>query len=386
MRKISILGSTGSIGTQTLDVVRHNPDKFKVCGLSTNKNIELLYEQIQEFKPSAVAVNDMYSAERLKEMLKDQKTEIVYGSEGLVDIAVMDEADMILTSVVGMVGLVPTLRAIEHNKIVALANKETLVAGGKIVKEALKKSKSSIIPVDSEHCAIFQCLQCSRKESEVQKIILTASGGPFRGKKPEEIADVTPEKALKHPRWNMGRKISIDSATLMNKGLEVIEAHWLFDADFDKIDVVIHPQSIIHSMVEFVDGAIIAQLGVADMRNPILYALSYPDRAMTYVDGLKLTELSSLTFEKPDIDTFRSLKLAYDAGSEGGTMPAVLNAANEAAVDLYLNGKIKFLSIPDIVENAMLNHINVQNPGLDDILEADRATREMIYKKLKVVV
>lgn len=385
MKDISILGSTGSIGTQSLDVIRHNRDKFNVVGLSTNKNIELLYNQIMEFRPRAVAVMDEGSASALRNKLTGGKTDVYSGMQGLLNIASLDEADMVLTSVVGIAGLMPTLKAIEKGKRIALANKETLVAGGEVVKKALEGSNSSIIPVDSEHCAIFQCIQNGKKK-EIKKIILTASGGPFRGKKREDLRDIPVEAALKHPRWQMGKKISIDSATLMNKGLEIIEAHWLFDMDFDKISVIIHPQSIIHSMVEFIDGSILGQMGATDMRNPILYALGYPERLKSSVESIDFAEIGKLTFEKPDIETFRCMKLAYDAGREGGTMPAVLNAANEAAVELYLRGRIKFLDIPEIVEEEMLNHKIVYNPGIEDILEADRITRDMVYKKLKVVV
>lgn len=385
MKNISILGSTGSIGTQSLDVIRHNREKFNVVGLSTNKNIKLLYDQIMEFNPRAAAVMDESDASVLRNMLSGREIDIYSGMEGLLNIASLDEADTVLTSVVGMVGLIPTLKAIEKGKEIALANKETLVAGGEVVKKALKKGRSSIIPVDSEHCAIFQCIQNGKKE-EIKKIILTASGGPFRGKERKDLYDIPPEAALKHPRWHMGKKISIDSATLMNKGLEIIEAHWLFDMDFDKIDVIIHPQSIIHSMVEYLDGSILGQMGATDMRNPILYALGYPDRLESFVGSIDFAEIANLTFEKPDMKTFRCMKLAYDAGKEGGTMPAVLNAANEAAVGLYLNGRVKFLDIPDIVEREMNNQNIVYNPGIEDILEADRITRESVYKKLKVVV
>ncbi|HBM81207.1 MAG TPA: 1-deoxy-D-xylulose-5-phosphate reductoisomerase, partial [Clostridiaceae bacterium] len=314
------------------------------------------------------------------------KTEIFYGVEGLNTIAQMDDSDVVLTAVVGIAGLVPTLKAIEKNKIIALANKETLVAGGALIKNVLKKSKSEIIPVDSEHSAIFQCLKSSNNLNEVEKIILTASGGPFRGRKVRDLSSVSPQDAIKHPRWNMGKKISVDSATLMNKGFEIIEAHWLFDIGFDKIDVIIHPQSIIHSMVEYRDGSIIAQLGAPDMRNPILYALGYPKRLICSGKRLDLLEIhEGLTFEEPDIETFRSLKLAYDAGLEGGTMPVVLNAANEACVNLFLKNVIGFLDIPRIVENMMDKHNKINNPSLEEILETDRRVKSEIYKKYKVV-
>lgn len=378
MKNISILGSTGSIGTQALDVIRNNRDKYNVTGLSTNKNIDLLYKQVIEFEPSAVAVTDGDSARRLKSMLGDRRIQIYEGSEGLKSVAALDETDMVLVSVVGMVGLIPTIKAIECGKDIALANKETLVTGGSIIKKLLSASKSRLVPVDSEHCAIFQCLQCSKGRNEVERLILTASGGPFRGRTSSELEHVTLQDTLKHPNWSMGRKITIDSATLMNKGLEVIEAHWLFGIDLNRIDVVVHPHSIVHSMVEYIDGAIIAQLGATDMRGPILYALGYPERLKGAIDRLDLFNIKPITFEKPDLDTFRCLKLAYDAGIEGGTMPAVLNAANEEAVELFLNGIIKFIDIQRIVENSMMNHKCIKDPGLSDILEADRATRDQI--------
>ncbi|MDI6618264.1 MAG: 1-deoxy-D-xylulose-5-phosphate reductoisomerase [Clostridiales bacterium] len=386
MKNISILGSTGSIGTQALDVIKNNRDKFRIVALGANKNIDLLYKQILLFNPSAVSVGDYEGAKKLKNMLGHTKTEIFYGVEGLNTIAQMDDSDVVLTAVVGIAGLVPTLKAIEKNKIIALANKETLVAGGALIKNVLKKSKSEIIPVDSEHSAIFQCLKSSNNLNEVEKIILTASGGPFRGRKVRDLSSVSPQDAIKHPRWNMGKKISVDSATLMNKGFEIIEAHWLFDIGFDKIDVIIHPQSIIHSMVEYRDGSIIAQLGAPDMRNPILYALGYPKRLICSGKRLDLLEIhEGLTFEEPDIETFRSLKLAYDAGLEGGTMPVVLNAANEACVNLFLKNVIGFLDIPRIVENMMDKHNKINNPSLEEILETDRRVKSEIYKKYKVV-
>lgn len=385
MKNISILGSSGSIGTQALDVVRNNSEDFKVVGLAVNKNIDLLYDQILEFNPQVVCVMDEKCAHTLKKMLGNSRTEVLAGLDGLISVATLNEADTVLVAVMGMIGLIPTLKAIECNKRIALANKETIVAGGPLVREASKKSNTAIIPVDSEHSAIFQCLQSSQEKKEVERILITASGGPFRGRRIDELSDVTPEQAIAHPNWNMGKKISVDSATLMNKGLEVIEAHWLFEMDFDKIDVVIHPESIIHSMVEYVDGSVIGQLGETDMRIPIMYALSYPMRMKGTFKKLNLIDVGKLTFEEPDYNTFRCLKLAYEAGKRGGTMPAVLNAANEVAVDLFLQGKIKFLHIPDIVEQSMMNHICISNPSLDDILEADSMTRSAIKKVLKVV-
>lgn len=385
MKNISILGSTGSIGTQALDVIRHNKDKYKVVALSANRNIDLLYRQIIEFEPYAVAVPDYLSGQSLREMLGNNKTEIYIGMEGLVNIAELNESDMVLVSVVGMVGLMPTIKAIEKGKKIALANKETLVSGGIVVKKALEKSNSEIIPVDSEHSAIFQCMQGSKRKEEAERILLTASGGPFRGRTYDELKNVRPEDALKHPSWRMGKKITVDCATLMNKGLEVIEAHWLFDTGFDKIEVVVHPQSIIHSMVEYIDGTVIAQLGTADMRTPILYALGYPERMERIAERLELTKVKSLTFEEPDFNTFRCLRLAYDAGIEGGTMPAVLNSANEVAVELFLKGLISFTDIQNIVENSMMNHKVIKNPVLEDILEADRITRDMVYNRIRMV-
>lgn len=379
MQNIAVLGSTGSVGIQTIDVLRHNKDKFRVVGLSTNKNIDLLYKQVMEFSPQVAAVADMDSAYRLKKMLQGSGTEVLGGAEGLTAIASWGNVDTVVVAIVGIAGLMPTIKAIQSNKKIALANKETLVAGGEVVYKELEKSNSIIIPVDSEHSAIFQCLKSGDESCEIESILLTASGGPFRGKTRDQIIDIPPEQALKHPNWNMGKKISIDSATLMNKGLEVIECHWLFRTDYDRIKVLVHPQSIIHSMVEYIDGTVIAQLGTADMRNPILYALGYPKRLPRITRKLDLIEISSLTFEKPDEKTFRSLSLAFHAGSEGGTMPVVLNSANEAAVDLYLRGRIKFLDIPDIVEGLMMNHINIKNPSIDDILEIDNMTRKRVY-------
>lgn len=385
MRNITILGSTGSIGTQTLDVIRKHRDSFNVVGLSTNRNIGLLYKQIEEFRPKYVSVSDSSEASKLREMLKDENTEVLSGPKAMNELASIDETHMLVTAVVGMVGLVPTLKAIEKGKDIALANKETLVVGGYVIKKALEKSHSKLIPVDSEHCAIFQCLAGCNNKKEIKRIILTASGGPFRGYTYKELENVKLEDALKHPTWSMGKKITIDSATLMNKGLEVIEAHWLFDMSFDKIDVVVHPQSIVHSAVEYIDGSVIAQLGVHDMRNPILYALSYPGRLMTDVQSLDFINMGQLSFEKPDKDTFKSLKLAYDAGRQGGTLPAVMNGANEVAVDLFLKGRIRFVDIPDIVEAAMLSHTNIDNPDLDDILYADQSARKKILNEFKVV-
>ncbi|EOD00613.1 1-deoxy-D-xylulose 5-phosphate reductoisomerase [Caldisalinibacter kiritimatiensis] len=381
MKYISILGSTGSIGRQALDVIRNNQN-YKVVGLSANNNIELLEEQAQEFKPNIIAVYNEEKAKILKHRLDGSDIEVVSGLEGLNRVATESSANIVLTSVVGMIGLIPTLKAIEHGKSIALANKETLVTAGKLVMNAAKDKGISIIPVDSEHSAIFQCLN-TENEKEISKIILTASGGPFRGMNYDEIKDVTVKDALKHPNWSMGKKITIDSATMMNKGLEVIEAKWLFNIDIEKIDVVVHPQSIVHSMVEYVDGSIIAQLGITDMRIPIQYALTYPRRTSNNLEKLNLSRIGTLTFEKPNYKTFPCLALAYEAIKIGGTMPAVLNAANEVAVDMFLKEKIKFYDIPRIIEHTMEKHSIIKEATMDDILNSDKWARKIISKDFK---
>ena len=383
MKKISILGSTGSIGTQTLDVVRKNRDKFEVVAISANSSINLLLEQIKEFKPRYVAVYNENSAKELKEMIpSDIKIEILSGMEGLITISSLDEIDVLLTAIVGMIGLVPTLEAIKKGKTIALANKETLVTAGQLVMEEAKKRNVAILPVDSEHSAIFQCLNGESKK-EIESIILTASGGPFRGKSKNDLINVTKNEALKHPNWSMGRKISIDSSTLMNKGLEVIEAKWLFDVNSDKIDVVVHPQSIIHSMVQFVDSSIIAQMGCPDMKLPIQYALTYPERILNDFERLDFYKLSSLTFEKPDLNTFPCLKLAYDSLNMGGTYSAVLNAANEVLVNEFLEDKIKFYDIPYYIEKTLDAHKSIEKPTLEEILYTDNWSREFVKKCIK---
>lgn len=380
MKNISVLGSTGSIGTQALDVVR-NSDNMKVTAISANSNIELLEKQILEFKPEIAAVANKDKAIELKNRMKAYNVKILAGMEGLIEVATKDNSDIVLTSVVGMVGLKPTLEAIKAKKTIALANKETLVTAGEIVMREAKNNGVSIIPVDSEHTAIFQSM-FSGKESEVNKLLLTASGGPFRGKKKSDLESVTFRDALKHPNWSMGRKISIDSATLMNKGLEVIEAKWLFDVTADMIEVVVHPQSIVHSMVEFVDGSIIAQLGPTDMRIPIQYAITFPDRVNNMVEKLDFRKINQLTFEQPDIETFPCLKLAYDALDAKGTMASVLNGANEEIVRLFLEEKVKFNDIPMYINKAMQNHKNILNPSLEDVLEADKWAREYIVSHI----
>ena len=382
MKRISILGSTGSIGKQTLDVVRQHKDKFEVVAISANSSVDLLLEQIKEFKPKYVAVYDELSAIKLKSMIpSDINIEVLSGMEGLKAISSLDEIDVLLTAIVGMIGLVPTLEAIRKGKDIALANKETLVCAGNLVMNEAKKYGVSILPVDSEHSAIFQCLN-GEKNKEIEKIILTASGGPFRGKKKEDLLNVTKNQALKHPNWSMGRKISIDSSTLMNKGLEVIEAKWLFDVEHNQIDVVVHPQSIIHSMVQFIDSSVIAQLGCPDMRLPIQYALSYPDRIECDFERLDLAKIATLTFEEPDMDTFPCLKLAYDTLKMGGTYSAVLNSANEVLVNEFLEDKIGFYDIPYYIEKTLEAHNSISEPTVEDILEIDRWTREFVIKSI----
>ncbi|EGD52874.1 1-deoxy-D-xylulose 5-phosphate reductoisomerase [Thermoanaerobacter ethanolicus JW 200] len=379
MKKVIILGSTGSIGTQTLDVIKNFRENFEIVGLTAYNNVELLSKQIREFNPKVVAVKDEDKANQLRENLK-KNVEILTGSKGLQEIVKYD-ADLVVVAVEGIAGLIPTVTAIQRGKDIALANKEVLVTAGQIVMGLVKKKDITLLPVDSEHSAILQCLRGNDKK-EVSRLILTASGGPFRGKKKEDLRKVTVNEALNHPNWKMGKKITIDSATLMNKGFEVIEAKWLFDISEDKIDVIVHPQSIIHSMVEYIDGSVIAQLATADMRIPIQYALNYPTR--NYINGINFLDFSlttQLTFEKPDLETFRCLSLAYEALKIGGTMTTVLNAADEIAVSLFLNKKIEFLQIAEIIEESMKEHNNIQNPTLDDIINVDKEVKEKIAKK-----
>lgn len=374
MKKIAILGSTGSIGTQALDIIERNRSYFKIEALSAHNNIELLKEQIDKFKPRVVTVVDKEKAEILKSKISS-KTEILVGPSGLKEIASIKNLDMVLVAVVGIAGLEATIAALSTGNDVALANKETLVAGGQLVMNTAKVHGSSIIPVDSEHSAILQCIQGARKK-DIKGIVLTASGGPFRGYTREDLEKVTVEDALKHPNWVMGQKITIDSATLMNKGLELIEAKWLFDLDIEQIKVVIHPESIIHSMVEFIDNSVLAQLGLADMRIPILYALTYPKRMPSPVESLDLLKLKKLSFEEADLETFSCLKLAINAIEIGGTMPVVLNAANEIAVKKFLDRKIGFNEIASLVKEAMKNHKPINEPVLEDILRVDQAIRK----------
>lgn len=371
-RNISILGSTGSIGAQTLDVARNLG--LKVLGLTANKNMDLLEKQIREFNPMAAAMYDETQASILAQRVKDLDTIVLAGMEGLKKVASINEVDTVVTSIVGIAGLIPTMEAIRKGKDIALANKETLVTAGAIVMEEAARHGVRILPVDSEHSAIFQCLMGNNIKN-VAKLILTASGGPFRGKNISELKGVTLSQALKHPNWSMGSKITIDSATLMNKGLEVIEAKWLFGMEIENIEVVIHPQSIIHSMVEYVDGSVVAQMGSPDMRIPIQFALTYPQRASGSFSKLNLLESGPLTFERPDCNAFPCLELAFNAMKAGGTMPAVLNAANEVAVSMFLNEKISFIEIPEIIQRVMSRHVVNIMPNLDDIIEVDRWAR-----------
>lgn len=378
MKKISILGSTGSIGTQTLDVIRKNPSDFEAVAISANSNVKMILEQIEEFKPKYAVMYEESKAEELKKLLpKECNTEVLSGMEGLKKISSLDEIDVVLTAVVGMIGLVPTMCAIESKKDIALANKETLVTAGELVMKAAKENGVKILPVDSEHSAVFQSLNGENKR-DVEKIILTASGGPFRGKKKEDLINITKNEALKHPNWDMGRKISIDSSTLMNKGLEVIEAKWLFGVEAEDIDVVVHPQSIVHSMVQYRDSSVIAQLGCPDMRLPIQYALTYPGRMKTDFERLDFRKASHLTFEEPDLETFPCLKLAYECLKAGGTYCAVLNAANEVVVNEFLEDKIGFYDIPKYIKMALDAHKSIENATLEQILKIDLDTREYV--------
>lgn len=375
MKKISILGSTGSIGVNTLDVVLQNKMQFSVVALAAGRNIDLLKTQIEQFHPVIAAVIDEAHAFRLKERLPfDCKTAILWGPSGYREIARIAEAELVVSAMVGSAGLVPTLEAIDAGKHIALANKETLVAAGHLVVEKARKKKIRILPVDSEHSAIFQCLKGQRRQS-VRRIILTASGGPFRSFSRAQLDNVTPADALRHPNWEMGRKITIDSASMMNKGLEVIEAKWLFGMEIDNIDVLIHPKSVVHSMVEFIDGSIIAHLGIPDMRIPIAYALSYPARMLRQDASLDFLKVTPIEFFKPDPDRFPCLKLACDAGRAGGTLPVVLNGANEVAVEAFLEEKIKFAQIPVVIAEALSRHRSFSSPALEEILAADAWSR-----------
>lgn len=380
MKNISILGSTGSIGTQALDIIRVNKD-MKVVALAAGSNIKVLEEQAREFSPKLVCVFNEDKAKELAENIKDLDVKVVAGMDGLVKTATINEAEIVLTAVVGMIGIRPTIEAIKAKKDIALANKETLVTAGHIIMPLAKECGVRILPVDSEHSAIFQSLQ-GNKHSQVSKIILTASGGPFRGKTIDELKDVKVEDALKHPNWSMGQKITIDSATMVNKGLEVIEAKWLFDISFDNIEVVIQPQSLIHSMVEYADGGIMAQLGTPDMKLPIAYAFYYPDRKPLAGERVNFFDIANISFFKPDEETFKGFRLAYKAGRIGGTMPTIYNAANELAVSKFLNREIKFLDIADLIESAMENHKVTENPSFEQILEAEKEAYESVNSRL----
>lgn len=378
MKKIAILGSTGSIGTQTLDVVRAHSDELEVVALAAGSNKERLKEQIREFHPELVSLSDERKAQELKEELAGEAVEVVCGMDGLIEVAGIDSADVVVTAVVGMMGILPTMEAIRKGKDIALANKETLVTAGHLIISMAREYGVSILPVDSEHSAIFQCLQGEPKKA-LDKILLTASGGPFRGKSAEFLETVTLEDALNHPNWSMGPKITIDSSTMVNKGLEVMEAKWLFGVDYSQIEVVIQPQSIIHSMVQYIDGAVIAQLGTPDMRVPIEYALFYPERRSLPGDRLDFSKLSQITFEKPDYKVFRGLSLAIEAGKTGGTMPTVFNAANERAVAKFLKGEIKYTDIVRSIEKCMDAHKVSAHPDLEEIL----ATEQWVYSVLQ---
>ena len=379
MKKISILGSTGSIGTQTLEIVRTNGD-LEVTALAAGNNIDLLEKQIREFKPKLAAVWKEERANELKDKINDLDVKVVSGMDGLLEVARQPESEILVTAIVGMIGILPTIEAINAGKDIALANKETLVTAGHIIMPLAKEKGVSILPVDSEHSAIFQSLQGGQQKA-LHKILLTASGGPFRGKKLEDLENIQVEDALKHPNWAMGRKITIDSSTMVNKGLEVIEAKWLFGVDVDQIQVVVQPQSIIHSMVEYEDGAVIAQLGTPDMKLPIQYALYYPERRYLPGDRLDFSTLQQITFEQPDLETFYGLKLAFEAGRTGGSLPTVLNAANEKAVALFLDRKIKYLQIPEIIRACMEAHKNIADPTVEEILKTEQETYEFIKNR-----
>ncbi len=379
---ITILGSTGSIGTQTLQVIDQQPERFKVIGLSANTNIDLLEKQVRKYKPAVIAVKDEGKAREIKERLKGSKIKILAGEDGLNELSAWPDSSLVVMSVVGFSGLRPTLSAVEAGKTIALANKETLVAGGRLVMEKAREKGTAILPVDSEHSAIFQCLRAGGTK-EVKKIILTASGGPFLGLNRNELAGVNASQALKHPNWTMGDKVTIDSATLMNKGFEVIEARWLFDLQYEQIEVAVHPQSIVHSMVHFIDGSLIAQMSLPSMLFPIQYALSYPERWENNFSHLRLEDYAALTFRPPDEESFPCLELAYSAGKKGGTMPAVLNAANELAVEYFLRGEISFLQIPLVLDEVMKRHSLLLNPDLWQIIGADQWAREETSEVLR---
>lgn len=378
-KKISVLGSTGSIGTQTLEIVRYNQD-IEITALAAGSNVELLEKQVREFHPKTACLWDEKAAAELKVRIADLEVKVVSGLEGLIEAATEPEAQIVVTAIVGMIGIRPTIAAMEAGKDIALANKETLVTAGHIIMPLTRKMGVKILPVDSEHSAIFQCIQ-GAGGNKIHKILLTASGGPFRGRTREQLLHVQAEDALKHPNWAMGKKITIDSSTLVNKGLEVMEARWLFDVEMDQIQVVIQPASVIHSMIEYEDGAVMAQLGTPDMKLPIQYALYYPKRRFLPGDRLDFTKLREITFDVPDMETFPGLKLAYNAARAGGSLPTVFNAANERAVELFLQKKISYLTITDMIQAAMESHHMVNAPDVDQILEAEQETYDFIRGK-----
>ena len=382
MKKVAILGSTGSIGTQTLEIIRDNED-LQAVALAAGQNVDLMEKQIREFHPQIAGMWSEEAAADLRQRVSDLPVKIVCGMDGLLEIASFPESDVVVTAVVGMIGIRPTIAAIESGKTIALANKETLVTAGHIIMPLAAQRKVPILPVDSEHSAIFQSLQ-GRADNQIHRILLTASGGPFRGKKRADLEQMTLEDALKHPNWSMGKKVTIDSASLVNKGLEVMEAKWLFDVSLDQIQVVVHPQSIVHSAVEYDDGAVIAQLGLPDMKLPIQYALVYPERRPMRAPLMDLFAIHQLTFEAPDTETFPGLALAYRAAREGGSMPTVFNAANEMAVKLLLQKKIRFVQIPEILEMAMEHHHTIENPDVTQILQAEAETYEQIRPEMKL--
>jgi 1-deoxy-D-xylulose-5-phosphate reductoisomerase len=383
VKNISILGSTGSIGVNALDVIWNSPDRFRAVALAAHKNIGLLAEQIERFKPKIVSVIDETYAKKLKNIIKSARgTDVVHGGGGYRDVACIAEADMVVSAMVGSAGLVPTLEAIEAGKDIALANKEVMVMAGSLVVEMAREKGVKILPIDSEHSAIFQCIT-GHSGSEIRRIILTASGGPFLRLSKEKLADVKPADALKHPSWRMGRKITVDSASMMNKGLEVIEARWFFSVDIDRIEVHIHPQSIVHSMVEYCDGSIIAQLSVPDMRIPIAYALSFPERLARPEPFLDLLKVGVFEFFRPDMEKFPNLRLAYEAGRAGGTLPAVLNAANEVAVGAFLENSLRFTDMADVVKEVLSCHQRKESPGLGEIIEADLWARDIAKKTIE---
>ena len=384
MKNLAILGSTGSIGTQTLDVVRSHPELFHVSVLAANRSDELFAKQVEEFRPEVAVLADEAAYTRLKEHLagKCEGTQLAGGRQSFIDAAAVDDVDIVVTSMMGFAGLEPTMKALDARKDIALANKETLVVAGELVTRRAKEQGVKILPVDSEHCAFFQCLQGERLD-KIEKLLLTCSGGPFRGRQRADLEGATVDQVLAHPTWNMGKKITVDSASLVNKGLEVIEAKWLYGVDYDQIQVVVHPQSIVHSMVQFVDGAVIAQLGAPDMKLPIQYALTYPERQPAEFSRLDFWQMQNLTFEKPDTDTFKGLAFAYEAGKMGGTMPCTFNAANEVAVAAFLAGRIHFLDIYDIIEQTMMKRECTLAPTLEELFEEDRWARDYASSLLK---